>query len=125
MRTSVMLSIKPVYADQIFEGSKQYEFRRRLFSNRSVRRVVVYVTAPVSKVIGEFEVEDIIELEPEALWEQTKHHSGIAKGLFDAYFEGKKVGYALKIGNTRMYDVPLELEQDFNVRRAPQSFVYL
>ncbi|HEY0770290.1 MAG TPA: hypothetical protein VGD31_08135 [Sphingobacteriaceae bacterium] len=104
---------------------KRYEFRRVLFKNRSVKTVIVYVSAPVSKVVGEFEIEDILELEKEYLWNQTKDHSGIPKDYFDQYFEGRETAYAIKIGDTRLYDRPLELQENFNVKRAPQSFVYV
>lgn len=125
MQTHVLLSIKPEYAESIFDGTKRYEFRRKLFSDRSVQKIIVYVTAPVSMVLGEFEIEDIMELEPESLWDETKEFSGIAKPLFDTYFVGKETGFAIKIGKTQQYDIPLDLKAHFNVKQAPQSFVYI
>ncbi len=125
MQTSVMLSIKPRFAEQIFCGSKHFEFRRRLFANRSVKKIVVYATSPISRVIGEFEIEDILELGIDQLWEETKEFSGIPKEYFEAYFCGRETGYAIKIGKTHTYEIPLELEAHFNVKRAPQSFVYV
>lgn len=125
MQISVLLSIKPEFATRIFHGIKRYEFRRVLFKDRSVKKIVVYASAPISKVIGEFEVEEILELETEHLWNQTKEYSGIPKDYFDTYFQGRETGYAIKIGNTRLYDTPLELQENFNIKRAPQSFVYV
>jgi len=125
MQTSVLLSIKPQFAEQIFDGSKQYEFRRKLFRDRSVKKIVVYVTAPVSQVIGEFEIEEVIELDLKRLWTRTRKHSGIQKCYFDSYFDGLETGYAIKIGKTKRYAAPLDLEPNFNVKRAPQSFVYV
>jgi predicted transcriptional regulator len=125
MPTRVMLSIKPEFAHRIFNGTKQYEFRRRVFRNPSVRKIVVYATAPVGRVIGEFEIDDILELELDCLWERTKDNSGIPKRFFDAYFTGKEKGYAIKIGKTCIYDTPLDLQSNFDVKRPPQSFVYL
>jgi predicted transcriptional regulator len=125
MQTSVLLSIKPEFVTRIFEGTKQFEFRRRLFANRDIKTIVVYATAPVSKVIGEFEIEDILELEIDELWEKTKEYSGIQKEYFEAYFVGLETGYAIKIGETYKYEFPLELKADFNVKNAPQSFVYV
>jgi predicted transcriptional regulator len=125
MPTSVLLPIKPEYAERIFNGSKQFEFRRRIFRNPSVQKVVVYVTAPVSRVVGEFEIEGILELEIERLWEETKEESGIPQDRFETYFCGRQIGYAIKIGRTRTYKTPLELRASFNLKRAPQSFVYV
>lgn len=125
MQTSVLLSIKPEFVERIFDGSKQFEFRRRLFSNRDVRKIVVYATAPVSKVIGEFEIEGILELDIEQLWEETKVYSGIPKAYYEAYFCGRKTGFAIKIGKTNCYPTPLDLEASFNIKYAPQSFIYV
>lgn len=42
--------------------------------------------------------------------------------LYDLYFAGQ--GYAIKIKGIKKYQNDMEL-QDFNIRHAPQSFVYL
>lgn len=125
MQTSVLLSIKPEFAEKIFRGVKRYEFRKALFKNRNVKKVMVYASAPISKVIGEFEIDDILELEKELLWKQTKKHSGIPKDYFDEYFSGREIGYAIKIRKSRLYRNPLDLYRHFNVKYPPQSFMYL
>jgi predicted transcriptional regulator len=125
MRTSVLLSIKPIFMHKIFQGIKQYEFRRSIFKNRDVVTVIVYASSPICKVVGEFEIKDILELEKELLWHNTKDYSGITKEYFDSYFRDRNIGYAIKIGKTRLYSTPLELSKDFNVKRPPQSFMYV
>lgn len=125
MQTSVLLSIKPEFAKKIFQGVKKYEFRKALFKNRNVNKVVVYASAPISKVIGEFEIDDIIMLEKELLWKMTKEYSGIPKDYFDEYFEGRSVGYAIKIRKSKLYCMPLDLYKHFSVKYPPQSFMYL
>lgn len=55
----VLLSIKPEFANKIFEGSKKFEFRRSIFKNKQVKSIVVYASAPISKVIGEFEIDTV------------------------------------------------------------------
>lgn len=125
MSTSVLLSIKPVFAERIFSGEKRYEFRKALFRDRSVRRILVYASAPISKVIGEFNVEGFLELEPELLWQRTSAHAGISKEFFDSYFEGRIKGFAIKVGDVMRYTTPLELGHHFNVKQAPQSFIYI
>ena len=125
MQTNVLLSIKPEFAERIFQGIKRYEFRKALFKNRNIDKVIVYASAPVSKVIGEFEIDDILEHEIERLWELTKKHSGIPKEYYDMYFNGRKIGYAIKIRNSKLYDEPLDLKQHFEVKVPPQSFMYV
>ena len=125
MQTSVLLSIKPTFATKIFDGTKRYEFRRAIFRSPTVTRVVVYASAPISRVIGEFRIERILTESPARLWEQTHQHAGIAKTYFDAYFHNRILGYALAIGITTPYMVPLHLAHDLNIHYAPQSFIYL
>lgn len=57
----VLLSIKPEYAQKIFAGEKKYEYRKRIFKRNDVDMIVVYVTKPVGKVVGEFEIAEILE----------------------------------------------------------------
>jgi len=120
----VLLSIKPEFADRIFNGEKQYEFRRVIFKNKNVTKVVVYASAPISMVIGEFDIEYVIEAKPHDLWEQTKIFAGITKKYFLEYFQGLENAYAIKIKNFVRYSVPCDLESKFGVK-PPQSFIYL
>ena len=61
----VLLSIKPEYAEKIFSGEKRYEFRKAVFKNQLIQTVVVYATMPVGKIIGEFNIKQILKDEPE------------------------------------------------------------
>ena len=120
----VLLSIKPKFAEMIFAGTKKFEFRRSVFRNPDVKTVVVYASFPVQKVIGEFEIEKIINDELEELWKQTKKYAGIDETCFFSYFSDKESGYAIKIKKTKRYKKALCLREDFNAT-PPQSFMYL
>ena len=119
----VILSIKPEYADKIFDGSKIYEFRKAIFKNRNIKKVIVYASSPVQQIIGEFEIEQIISDDPVNLWESTKLGSGITKDFFFDYFENRKVAYAIQIKSTLKYKEPLCIKKDFDTF-PPQSFLY-
>jgi len=121
--TRALLSIKPVYAEAIFSGKKRFEFRRNIFRH-DIRLVIVYMTSPVARVVGEFTVKDIITDDLDALWGRTEAKAGIGRDVFLAYFAGRNVGHAIAIGNARLYEEPLDLEKTYGVR-PPQSFVYL
>ena len=120
----VLLSIKPEYAEKILSGEKGYEFRRTIFKSQFVTKVVLYASSPLQKVVGEFDIECIITLSLDALWEDTKCHSGIDKEFYDSYFRGKKVGHAIKVKRTRRYLQHKNLS-DYNINHPPQSFVYI
>lgn len=120
----VLLSIKPEFAEKIFDGTKIYEFRRSIFKNKKVRTVVVYASSPVQRVVGEFEIDTILNDELQQLWNDTKDYSGISENFFFEYFTNKEKGYAIKIKKTKLYKKTLSLKDDFNTT-PPQSFKYL
>lgn len=120
----VLLSIKPEFADKIFEGTKLFEFRRLIFKNPEIKIVIVYASSPIQKVVGEFEIENIFSLEPTELWERTKEYSGISEKFFFEYFAQCKIAHAIKIKKTKKYKKPLNLKENFNVT-PPQSYLYL
>lgn len=120
----VLLSIKPEFAEKIFNGTKKYEFRRSIFKNTDVKTVVVYVSSPTQQVIGEFKIGAILCDAIDSLWSRTRKHAGINKKSFFEYFSDKQHGYAITIKEVRTYSKPLSLKKDFNVL-PPQSFVYL
>lgn len=124
MKKTVLMSIKPEFADKIFEGTKQYEFRKVIFKNKNIDRVVVYASFPVMKVIGEFMVGDILEMDINELWEKTAEKSGISEEFFKAYYRGRDKGYAIRIAGVKKYEEPLSLKETFNIR-PPQSFQYI
>jgi predicted transcriptional regulator len=120
----VLLSIKPEFALKIFNGSKRYEYRRAIFKNQEVSRVIVYASEPIKQIIGEFEIEDILHEDPQSLWVKTKRYAGISERRFFDYFTNKSKGYAIKVKATRVYDDPLPLSS-FMISSPPQSFMYL
>lgn len=120
----VLLSIKPQFANLIFEGKKKFEFRKSIFKNKDIKTIVVYASSPMQKVIGEFEIDKIITDDIESLWEKTKKFAGIDKEYFYQYFADKQQGFAIKIKTTKRYKEPLSLKNDFNLI-PPQSFLYL
>lgn len=122
----VLLSIKPEYAQKIFSGEKKYEYRKRLFKRVGIKTVVVYVTKPVGKVIGEFEIDSVIEGNPNSIWQQTKLYAGINENAYIDYFSEREIGFAIVIKKTKIYKKPLELiELNPKIKYAPQSFMYL
>jgi predicted transcriptional regulator len=120
----VLLSIKPEFALRIFDGSKRFEYRRAIHKRSGVEKALVYASAPVSKVIGEFEIADILYDDPEQLWNQTSNFSGISEQTFFKYFSNASKGYAIGVKNRVFYETPISLES-LNISSPPQSFMYL
>ena len=120
----VLLSIKPEFAERIFDGTKLYEFRKVIFRNPDIKTIVVYASSPVQRVIGEFDIETILSDVPATLWKETKEHSGISEEFFFDYFSERNVGFAIKVKKTRRFKTPRCLRKSYNVC-PPQSFCYI
>lgn len=121
----ILLSIKPEYVDKILSGEKCFEFRKTLPKNPNVKTVVIYATKPVGKIVGEFDIDDIVSHTPNDLWEKTKDKAGISKKFFLEYFVDKKVAHAFKVGSVKIYDQQLNIEEFCNRKFPPQSFFYI
>ena len=120
----VLLSIKPEYAEKIFDGSKRFEFRRRIYKNDQIKSVIVYASAPISKVIGEFDIETVHFDDLQSLWNSTMEYAGISKEFYLEYFSGKESGYAIEVKDVRKYGEPLGIRESFGIG-PPQSFAYV
>lgn len=120
----VLLSIKPEFAEKIFNGTKKYEFRKSIFKNKEVDTVVVYASSPWQYVIGEFKIESILNDNVDSIWKQTREYSGISEEFYRMYFAHKTNAFAIKIGRVTKYKKP-KLLRDYHVNHAPQSYVYL
>lgn len=120
---SILISIKPEYVEQIFNGSKRYEYRRRL-PNDKIDKIVIYCTAPVKSVVGEVSVIKTLSNTLGKLWKQTKDFAGISKEKYFDYFSRKEIANCFVLGDYVKYNQPRKLE-DFGVKVAPQSWVYV
>lgn len=120
----LLLSIHPEHAEKIFAGTKRFEFRK-MAPREGVKRVVVYVTAPTARVIGEFVIGRVIVAAPRALWEQTKLQSGLSRAALLRYFEGRSEGVAIAIASVRRFRRAKRIEDYVADGRAPQGFRYV
>ena len=115
---NAILSIKPKYVEEIKAGRKRFEFRKAVFK-RPVEKVYIYASAPVSKVVGEFQPVDVLIDTPDKIWPKTRDYAGITEKFYKEYFKGRAKAYAIEIKNLRIYEEPKELPF-----HAPQSFCY-
>ena len=120
----IVLSIKPEFAEKIFNGTKKFEFRKSIFKQTNIKSVLVYASSPVQMVIGEFEIEQIIKSDLETLWSLTKQDAGISKEFFLEYFSDKMDGYAIQVKAAKRFKKPRNLKEHYNLV-PPQSFAYL
>lgn len=119
---TVLISIHPKYVDLISTGKKKIEFRKRSFS-QPIKRFVVYSTAPVSKVVGFFDVDTIVCDSPQNLWETYSAVGGIERNDYFDYYANKSTAVGIRIKNYT------SLSNAFNIKllntTPPQSYKYL
>lgn len=123
MKKRIIISINPEHVENILNGTKKYEYRK-IAAKQDVSSIIIYETTPIKKIVAEAEIEEMIMLPPEELWQRTKQFSGISKDFFDKYFYDRKVACAYKLGKVKKYKQPRSLIY-YGLKNAPQSFVYV
>jgi predicted transcriptional regulator len=119
----ILLSINPEHVENIFNGTKLFEFRK-IRCKSDVDKIVIYATSPIMRVVAEVEVENIIEGNLDEVWKHTKKFSGINRSFYNKYYNGKNKAVAYKLCNVKKYKKQ-KLLSEYGLRCAPQSFVYL
>ena len=119
--TVIVLTIKPKYAKAIYEGRKNWEFRKApppLF-----REMYVYESAPVSAVTGTITFSESVTGIPLAVMDIVrtnrcfpKNLPGITMDDLQAY-AGKRLVTALRVYEAKRYDKPVEFKP-----RPPQNW---
>lgn len=123
--TDILLSIKKKYFLRMLNGTKKYEFRKRIPKKRPIARVLLYITDPVQKIGGFFTYHRILRGTPEALWAHCQEEAGISKEAFFTYFKGYSEGYAYHIKRFIMFEEFQPPESFVENFHAPQNFIYL
>lgn len=124
----LLLSLKPCYADRVFDGLKTVELRRRIASHIEDRDVFVYVSSPVMELRGGFRVGDFWHGTPEEIWTKVSELAHIDKQDFDTYFEGQAFAYAFEIKEVWESREPVSLDtlrKEFAKFVVPQSWRYV
>jgi predicted transcriptional regulator len=121
--SKILMSIKPEYVDKIFSGEKKYEYRKRMCKEK-IDTIIVYSSSPIQKVVGELKIKQVLYDKKAIIWNTTYKHGGIKKIKYDKYYENCSYAVAYEIEKAILYDKQKDLK-DFNVRTAPQSYVYI
>ena len=121
--STILMSIKPIYVEKIFSEKKKYEYRKRICKNK-IDKIIVYSTSPVKKIVGELIIKRVIHDNKEIVWNKTYKYSGVDKNRFDKYFENSEDAFAFEIEKVIKYE-PYKDLSDYNIKVAPQSFIYI
>ena len=120
---NIVLPVKPIYAIEILDEAKKYEFRKKL-CQKEIEKIYIYATAPVKMIVGEAEVVNKLIMDKNEMWRRTQIYAGISKEFYDWYFEKQTYACAYEIGRVKRYSLPVTLDS-MGIKHVPQSFIYV
>ena len=124
----ILLSVRPKYADKIFEQRKTVELRRvRPKYLQKGDLVLIYVSSPIQALAGAFKVEQVVEKPLKKLWPMVKTKAGVTRQEFNAYYEGVSMGVGIFFKEIWQLPEPIALhtlKQQARLFQPPQSFRY-
>jgi len=122
---TLLMSLRPEFAELILKGIKTVEFRRKFSKKYQGATIVFYITQPVKQFMFTATITQVDHQKKTRLWETHRHHGGISEALFDRYFSGTDFGYAIQLSNVQNIPNQLSLksaQQIYPKLRPPQSF---
>lgn len=120
----IMISASPKHADILLDDPNKKVFFYKVTPVNKVKRVLIYATAPVQGVIGEFDLEKIDIKAVSTIWKNYGASSVLTKKEYDEYYKDKKEAHAMISKEAFRYSKPKKLE-DFNMKKGPSGFQYL
>ena len=126
---TLVLSVKPEFAEKLLSGEKTIELRRvRPRRTEPGDVVLLYATAPVALFVGFCRIVDVLLDSPTGLWPRVESCAGVSRTEYFRYFRAATRAIGIVI------ERPVPLVDDFSLddsRRyvpgfmPPQSFCYL
>ena len=117
-----IISIKHLYAERIYNGTKKYEIRTRIPTLQQYDGIYIYEPKPIALITGVIFITKILKLTPEVAWDTKAHVLGITKDNFDKYCKSKEFIYLIECDYVVKFNKPEPLSY-FGFIHAPQWFV--
>ena len=117
MEQMLLISIKTKYSNQIFNGTKVYEYRRKSIGEKNNNiKIYVYSSEQEKAIVGYIVIDKILSGNLEYVLNTTDNHDeDIIK-----YFKGCNICYALKIKEAVKFKVPFSLK---DIKNHDNNFV--
>jgi predicted transcriptional regulator len=111
MRKILLISLKPQYADKVFDGSKTVELRRTRPKLNNSDLILIYATSPVKAIVGGSEVKDVLSGTPNEIWSAIFDVAGINAQDYREYFLGAKTAFGINLKNSWRHTKPISLDR--------------
>jgi predicted transcriptional regulator len=127
-RRTLLISIHPTYARDIFVGRKRVELRKRAPRVGRGDDVLVYCTSPVKALVGKIRVEGVVRGRPPSLWRKMGKQTCLTRSQFNNYYDRRHTAYGILVGEALALPRSMSLSE-LRVRwpgfNPPQSYWYL
>lgn len=125
---SILLSVRPRYANKILRGEKTVELRRVRPKVAPGDVIVMYVSSPQREVQALLTVQRVFETDTETLWDEVGREAGVTESEYRKYFEGSTTGVGIELCVAKALREPVTLD-DLRLMspgfRPPQSYRYV
>lgn len=122
----LLMSIKTKYANQIFAGTKEYEFRRKSIGEKNCyKKIYIYSSEEEKVIVGYIIVDKILSGNLEKIEALTNSFNNKS---MENYFNGCEECYALHISEHHKFIKPIKLEDIKNQYKkfvVPQFYRYI
>ena len=128
MKKFLFISIKPEFANKILSRNKRIELRKNKPNAQIGDYVLIYSTQPRKSVIGFAKIKNIIDCNPNDMWNNNSSYLGIDKKRFFEYYKdyNKAIGIELSDVFKLKISIPLhEIKDTYPKFSPPQTYKYI
>lgn len=125
---TLLLSIKPAFAEMVLAGRKTVELRRVRPAVEPGMALLIYASSPRRQLVATGKIGDVAWGSPDEVWEVYGAEAGVARGFYDEYFAGCARAVAILVEEVRPLSSPVALDalrDRWAAFQPPQSFRYL
>jgi predicted transcriptional regulator len=127
-QVALFLSVKPIFANGILDGTKTVELRRVCPNVASGDMVLIYSTSPEMALLGSAQVAQVLSGAPLHIWKEVREHACVTREQFDSYFSGATTASGIWLCAVRRLARPIhlrELRERWPWLKPPQSYRYV
>lgn len=127
-REVLLLSVRPVFARRILEGTKTVELRRVRPVVEPGQEVLIYSSSPTMALLGHAVVHRVEADEPSHLWKRVRESAGVTWTEYQEYFRGADQAVGIWLRKVAALGEPItlsELRERWPWFRPPQSYCFL
>ena len=118
------MAIKPKYAYYIKHGIKTIELRKLAPKANPGDVLVIYESAPISKITSYGTIKKILKMPPKELWKLTASKTMVDEKSYYEYFCHKKTAYGIVVNDIKVLEVAKDLSC-ISKKYAPQNYCYI